>query len=213
MPVPANPKIYHIVHVDRLPSIIADGFLWSDAEATRRGAPGTTIGMDKIKRRRLNELQLESHAGLHVGECAPFYFCPRSVMLHRIHMGNDSELAYQGGQGPIVHLQADLRQAVAWADSKGRRWAFTASSAASYRFKDYCDLSQLDKVDWNVVGARFWQGFRDAKQAEFLMERSFPWELVEFIGVLSPEIRDRVRAAMLGAGHQPVAAIMPGWYY
>jgi hypothetical protein len=31
MPVPAQPKIYHIVHVDRLPSIVADGFLWSDA--------------------------------------------------------------------------------------------------------------------------------------------------------------------------------------
>lgn len=213
MPVPDNPKIYHIVHVDRLPSIIADGFIWSHAEAIRRAAPGTTIGMDRIKQRRLNELTLGSHAGLHVGECVPFYFCPRSVMLHRIHLGNDPELAYQDGQGPIVHLQCDLRQSVAWADSEGRRWAFTASSAASYRFKDYCDLAQLDKVDWSVVEARVWRGFRDAKQAEFLLEHSFPWELVESIGVRSPEIRDRVRAAMQGAEHQPVAEITPAWYY
>ena len=212
MPVPANPKLYHIVHIDRLSSIIADGFLWSDAEATRRGAPGTTIGMDSIKRRRLNELTLGSHAGLHVGECVPFYFCPRSVMLYVIHKGSQ-DLAYGGGQGPIVHLQADLRQAVAWADSNSRRWAFTTSNAASYRFRDYCDLSQLDKIDWGAVGARYWQGCRDAKQAEFLTERSFPWEIIEFIGVRSPEIRDRVRVAMQGAGHQPVAAIMPGWYY
>lgn len=28
MTVPAQPKIYHIVHVDRLPSIVADGCLW-----------------------------------------------------------------------------------------------------------------------------------------------------------------------------------------
>ncbi|MEO0854872.1 MAG: DarT ssDNA thymidine ADP-ribosyltransferase family protein [Cyanobacteria bacterium J06648_11] len=31
MTVPAQPKIYHIVHVDRLPSIIADEHLWCDS--------------------------------------------------------------------------------------------------------------------------------------------------------------------------------------
>lgn len=212
MPVPANPKIYHITPVDRLPSIIADGFIWSDAEATRRNAPGTEIGMDSIKQRRLKN-PLRAHPGLHVGECVPFYFCPRSVMLFVISKQNHPALTYRGGQGPIVHLQADLREAVAWADSQGRRWAFTTSNAASYAVEDYCDLSQLDKVDWSAVEAQFWSDCQDEKQAEFLMERSFPWELIERIGVLSPEVRDRVRAAMQGAGHQPVAEITPHWYY
>ena len=156
MPVPANPKIYHIVHVDRLPSIVADGFIRSDAESGRRGAPGTTIGIDEIKRRRLNELTLgNSHPDLHVGECAPFYFCPRSVMLYVIHRANHRELTYQGGQEPVVHLQTDLRQAVAWANAERRRWAFTTSSAASYHFEDYCDLAHLDKVDWNADYAAY----------------------------------------------------------
>jgi hypothetical protein len=43
--VPPQPKIYHIAHVDRLPSIVADGFLWCDAEVVRRAPAGTTIGM------------------------------------------------------------------------------------------------------------------------------------------------------------------------
>lgn len=68
MPIPDDPKIYHIVHIDRLPSIIADGFIWSDAEAGRRGAPGTTIGMGAIKQQRLNKA-LNVHPGLRVGEC------------------------------------------------------------------------------------------------------------------------------------------------
>lgn len=38
MPPPAAPKIYHIVHVDRLPSIIAEGGLLCDAEIVRRTA-------------------------------------------------------------------------------------------------------------------------------------------------------------------------------
>jgi hypothetical protein len=47
---PAQPKIYHIAHVDRLPSIIGDGGLWSDAVMIQRPGLGTTIGMSGIKR-------------------------------------------------------------------------------------------------------------------------------------------------------------------
>ena len=49
---PDTPKIYHILHRDRLESVIKDGFLFSDAEMLRRGKTGTTIGMEKIKKRR-----------------------------------------------------------------------------------------------------------------------------------------------------------------
>ena len=45
MTVPVQPKIYHIVHVDRLPSIVADSNLWCDALITKRASAGTTIGM------------------------------------------------------------------------------------------------------------------------------------------------------------------------
>src|SRR5690242_3242018 len=95
--VPPQPKIYHIAHMDRLPSIVADGFLWCDAEIMRRSPPGTTIGMNSIKQRRLNELRLTSHPDLHVGDCVPFYFCPRSVMLYLIYQGNHPEMNYRGG--------------------------------------------------------------------------------------------------------------------
>ena len=111
MIVPPNPKIYHIVHVDRLPSIIEDDQLWCDAEMVQRGETGTAIGMDKIKQRRLTKT-LNSHTNLYVGDCVPFYFCPRSVMLYVIYRANHSQLSYRGGQGPIVHLEADLRQTV-----------------------------------------------------------------------------------------------------
>ena len=35
-----------------------------------------------------------------VGEYVPFNFCPRSVMLYILHMGNAEGLTYHGGQGP-----------------------------------------------------------------------------------------------------------------
>lgn len=122
MPVPADPKIYHIVHMDRLPSIIAKGGLLSDAEVTRRPATGTTIGMSTIKQRRMTELQFASHPGLFVGSCVPFYFCARSIMLYLIHQANHPDLAYRGGQSPILHLEADLKQSVAWANQQRLRY-------------------------------------------------------------------------------------------
>ena len=96
---PAHPKIYHIVHVDRLASIVADGCLLCDAEIARREPVGTTIGMNHIKQRRLTELSLQSYPDLYVGACVPFYFCPRSVMLYVINQANDEQLSYRGGQG------------------------------------------------------------------------------------------------------------------
>lgn len=217
MPPPAAPKIYHIVHVDRLPSIIAEGGLLCDAEIVRRQAAGqamgTTIGMSDIKQRRLTRLMLDSHPGLFVGQCVPFYFCPRSIMLYLIHRANHEELTYRGGQGPIVHLEADLADTVAWADGNALRWAFTLSNAGAFYFEDRAELAQLGEIDWDAVQARDWRGKKEGKQAEFLVEQSFPWGLVSRIGVGSQQVYGQVRAALQAAGHKPHVEIKPDWYY
>ncbi|MEI6309101.1 MAG: DUF4433 domain-containing protein [bacterium] len=213
MPMPVEPKIYHIVHIDRLPSIVVDGRLWCDAEIASRSSPGTAIGMHGIKERRLTELTLASHPELHVGDCVPFYFCPRSIMLFLIHQANHPELVYRGGQGPIIHLEADLRQTVAWAEAQSQRWSFTLSNAGAYYFEDRCDLAQLGEIDWNAVQAHNWQQCKEGKQAEFLIERQFPWELVSRIGVLSSQVYSRVTEALHTTTHKPRIEVRPEWYY
>ncbi|MGH9542225.1 MAG: type II toxin-antitoxin system toxin DNA ADP-ribosyl transferase DarT [Terriglobales bacterium] len=210
--VPHHPKLFHIVHVDRLPSIIADDFLWCDAKIGGGQPPGPTIGMGHIKQRRLAR-DLDSRPGLRVGDCVPFYFCPRSVMLYVISRGNHPDLAYTGGQEPIVHLEADLHDAVEWAESNGRGWAFTLSNAGSSMFEDRCDLAQLGQIDWHAVQARDWRRCREYKQAEFLVEQSFPWRLVERVGVLSLPMGTRVGAILSASGHQPVVEVRADWYY
>ena len=42
-------KIFHIVHIDRLSSIINNGWLFCDAFMQNFTTQGTTIGMTKIK--------------------------------------------------------------------------------------------------------------------------------------------------------------------
>ena len=218
MTVPTHPKIYHIAHVDRLPSIIEEGFLWCDAEIGRRPRPGTTISISRIKERRLNK-ELDSLPNLHVGDCVPFYFCPRSIMLYLIHQANHTELAYQGGQNPVIHMEFDLHTVVDWADTNNQRWIFTTSSAASGYFEDYSDLAKLDKIDWDAVSARKWSGVgvpdavKEGKQAEFLVEKSIAWELAECVGVCA-DLTYRQAANMLAkSAHKPRLEKQPDWYY
>jgi len=115
-------KIYHIVHADRLPSILADSGLFCDTEIIRTQRPGTNIGLDN-------------------------------------------------------------------------------------------DLRDLDKINWSAVDARSWVNRKDDKQAEFLLERCFPWSLVGEIGVCSTRIKEWVSAALLNAKHAPIVRTVPEWYY
>jgi hypothetical protein len=215
---PAHPKIYHIVHVDRLASIVEDGRLWCDAKIVKEAKPGTTIGMGSIKKRRL-ELELSSRPGLHVGDCVPFYFCPRSIMLYIIHRANAAELVYRGGQRPIVHLECDLNEAIEWAEENDRRWAFTTSNAGAYYFEDRAEQKCFGEVDWDAVRTDQWSGngvsrsVKEGKQAEFLVEGSFPWMLVRRIGVISKEVGLQVSDNITGRKNRPVIELRRDWYY
>lgn len=135
-------------------------------------------------------------------------------MLYVIHRGNHPDLSYEGGQENIIHLQADLYESVAWADNNRRRWAFTKRNAAAALRDDRCDLNDLDIIEWEAVQSRQWSGApREYKQAEFLMEGSFPFSLVEYIGVYSSEVRNRMVKLLHEVDTKPPVEIRSDWYY
>lgn len=213
--IPENPKIYHITHWQNLTKIIESGALWSDAERIARDLDCEIVGMSNIKRRRLESLAVKCYPDTKVGEYVPFYFCPRSIMLYILHMGNHPELSYHGGQGPIVHLVSDLGATVAWAERVGRRWAFSDRNAGTTYANFFARLDDLHRVSWAAVRATDFRDalVKDGKQAEFLVYQSFPWELVEKIGVLNQDIAARVGAIVRKAQHTPPVSIEGAWYY
>lgn len=214
MSAPAKPKLYHILHVDRLPSVLASGGLLPDTQMNGRDGHGTVIGMPGLKAHRLTR-PVEGHDGLTVGGCVPFYFCSRSLMLFVIHKANHASLAYRGGQRPIVHLEADMRAVVDWANAQNRRWAFTLGNASANYAEFRTNLIQIREVNWDaVMGTDFrTPAASDAKQAEFLLEGGFPWGLVERIGVIDNVVAAQVADAIHGAAHRPQVEIKRGWYY
>jgi hypothetical protein len=191
--------------------IIPDGYLDK--------CSSVAVGITGIKQRRLTQNFLASRPGLKVGDCVPFYFCPRSIMLYLIHQANHPELDYRGGQEPVIHLEFDLRAGVEWAEALSRQWAFTLSNAGSSYFEDRADLARLGEINWLAVATDQWSGpgvdrsIKEGKQAEFLVEESFPWALVERIGVRSRAVYQRVATLMTGNPHRPRLEILPHWYY
>ncbi|CAH1072449.1 type II toxin-antitoxin system toxin DNA ADP-ribosyl transferase DarT [Candidatus Nitrotoga sp. 1052] len=214
MTAPAQPKLYHITHVDNLPAILVAGGLCSDAAMIARGGPTASIGMSTIKQRRLG-LPVKCHPGDHVGDYVPFYFCPRSIMLYLIYCANHPDMTYKGGQAPILHLEANLHEVVQWGIQQGRRWAFTLSNAGAFYTEFRNDLGQLNEVDWAAVAA---PDFRDAqvkegKQAEFLLQEFFPWHLVRRIGVFDATVYGKVTNATQNAAHRPAVEVRREWYF
>lgn len=213
--VPSSPKIYHITHVNNLTGIVAHMGLVSDANRITSGLTCLLVGMSTIKQRRLNEIGVSCHLGTTVGQYVPFYFCPRSIMLYILHMRNNPEVSYQGGQQPIIHLQADFNSVISWADANGVRWAFSDRNAGAYLTTFYNHPADLSQINWSAVTSLDFRDprIKEGKQAEFLMFDFFPWTLIEKIGTINNTIATRVQTALTSSGHQPVIAVEPGWYF
>lgn len=213
--VPSHPKIYHITHLRNVPQIVQAGKLWSDATRIELGLNCDVVGMSHIKKRRLEEIKVDCHAGTRVGDYVPFYFCPRSIMLYILHMGNHPDLNYAEGQQPIVHLRADLNAVVEWAEAKGRRWAFSDRNAGTYIAQFFNRPEQLGEVNWAAVASTDFRDMviKEGKQAEFLVHQSFPWRLVERVGVCDERTATTIREAIADADHRPSVAVEPSWYF
>lgn len=212
---PAHPKIYHITHVRNLSQIVEAGVLWSDAKRIEMQLDCDVVGMSHIKHRRLTEIEVSCHPGTFVGHYVPFYFCPRSIMLFILHRGNHPDLNYIEGQRPIVHLEADLRRVAEWADSEGRDWAFSLQNAGAYYARFHTGLDDLRRVKWSAVRATDFRdsAIKEAKQAEFLVNERFPWDLVDTIGVRNESVRQQVVDAIEHAEHRPDVTVKTDWYY
>ena len=213
--IPPNPKIYHITHIDNLGSIVAKSGLVSDAHRIASNLTCSLVGMSTIKQRRLDEIEVACHPGTKVGQYVPFYFCPRSLMLYILHMGNHPDVTYRGGQQPIIHLQADFHATIQWANENSIPWAFSNGNAGAYLTTFHNHPAQLNALDWNAINTN---DFRDAtvkegKQAEFLMFDVFPWTLIEKIGTIDSSVATKVNEALVNIDYHPPIAIEPRWYF
>ncbi len=211
-PIRRRQSIYHITHIDNLPSILASGCLWCECAAAQMRLSTVRIGYSHLKNKRMDK-RVPQFAGHVVGDYVPFYFAPRSPMLYTINRGNVE--GYDGGQVPILHLVSSVEAATASCGS----WLFTDGNATSAATAFYDKLADLDTIDWDVMDKVYWNNTAEdpdrerRRQAEFLVHHSFPWTLVQEVGVISEAMVERVHKSLAGQSHRPAIVVRRDWYY
>lgn len=198
-------KVSHITHINNLKGILLEGCLWSDAKRIELGLDNKNIGYSHIKERRLQH-NVNVAAGGTIGEYVPFNFCPRSVMLYVIHQGHDD---FNGGQNEIVHLISDTKTVI----TSNPNCFFTDIHADLAFAEQIDDFSRLDELDFKKIHAKYWQQFKEEKQAEFLAHEAVSWNCIRQIGVKTPELADKVEQIIANSQHQPDVLVKPEWYY
>ena len=200
--------IYHITHVNNLRRVVAEKGLHCDRSAQEMKS--VNIGHRHIKTRRLNRPVPLGPKGT-VGEYVPFYFAPRSPMLYVISRGGVE--GYAEGQVPVVYLCSTVEGV----NKAGLRWVFTEGHADMGYTDFFDDLKDLDKVDWPLMQETYWNDTNDdpdrkrRRQAEFLVHKFLPWNMVSQIGVYDRSIAERVSELL--KGDKPEIRIQRDWYY
>lgn len=212
--VPQPTRIYRMVHVDSLPTVLARGALHAPTCTPNDGLPYRTIHNTQVQAsRRVKPVPCGPCGTVH--DYVAFYFGPLSVMLLNLKTGRVT--GYDEGQAPLIYL-VSTAQAVAAA---GRRYVFSDGHGLAGFTQWFDDLEHLSAVDWNLVGARYWADTPEdndrqrRKQAEFLVWQSLDWDLVGGVGVLNATMKDRVEAMLRQHPHrkQVRVTVARGLYY
>lgn len=199
-------KVAHITHIDNLVSILVQGCLWSDKKRIELGLHNQNIGYNHIKQRRLIR-PVNVAAGGTIGQYVPFNFCPRSVMLFVIHKGH---LDFQGGQERVLHLISDIDKI----RLSNENCFFTDIHADLDYAEQIDDFDRISELDINrIINEKYWQDFKEEKQAEFLAFESVQWSTITQIGVKTQQVADEVNALLQTAEHKPEVIVRPEWYY
>lgn len=210
-----NPThIFHITHIKNLITIINSGGLNAWSTMNLNNMHYTNIAHQTIQdQRATTHVVIPPYGTLH--DYVPFYFAPLSPMLYSIYRGNVS--GYSDGQSYIIYLVSSA-QIVA---SHGLPYIFTDGHGIMFYTNFYNNLNDLDNVDWEIMRAKYWADTEDdldrkrRRQAEFLVHRFFPWQLINQIVVINNKMASMVKSTLDSYinTHKPPIYVKPQWYY
>lgn len=204
--------IYHITHINNLPAIIQRGALCCQTTTDHEQLSHVVIGDQGLKDRRSRRHVPIGPGGV-LSDYAPWYFAPRSPMLFVINKRHVP--GYNGGQNPIVHLVTSAERV----RDAGIPFVFTDGHAYVQFSEFYIDLSDLNKVDFQLMREKYWndtQADNDRERrrsAEFLIHHEAPWPLIGAIGVISQAVADEVAKLLPAHETTPPIIVRPDWYY
>jgi len=212
MPMPRPTPIYRLIHIDNLAVILDCGGMHAPNHPPEVACDYRAIhnvDIQKIRRQR----PIACGPGGTVHDYVAFYFGPRSPMLLQLHTGRVE--GYDEGQEPLIYAVSTVETIV---DAQ-LEFVFSDGHGIAAFTQWFDDLHDLDKVDWDMAYADYWADTVDdmdrqrRKQAEFLVHRFCPWEVVNRIGVLNEAVKERVERILNRKNFSMPVEVRWQWYY
>lgn len=212
--VPNPTSLYRIIHIDNLPQLLARGTLHAPNFTPEDGLVYRPIHNVAVQTNRHQKI-IPCGPGGTLHDYLPFYFGPLSVMLLNLKTGRVD--GYTEGQEPLIYLVTSVQHV----HQNNDRFVFSDGHGLANYTSWYDDLADLDKVDWDIVNARYWSDTwadgdrKRRKQAEFLIWKNLSWSMIVRIGVLNVAMEQRVRHILstFPQCNVPRVAVRPDLYY
>ena len=215
MTVPPVPTpLLRLIHIDNLAVVLQRGGMHAPNHTPADGLTYRPIHDVSVQQSRsVKTVPLGAGGSIH--DYVPFYFGYRSVMLLKLKTGQVQ--GYTDGQRPLIYLVTSAQRvhqsAIPFVFADGHGLAAFSSW--------YDDLAQLDQVPWDVVNLQYWNDTtrepdrQRRKQAEFLVHRLCPWDLVEEIAVYDEAVKVQVESVLTASGQPPYPSVQVrrNWYY
>ncbi len=214
MGIPYPTPIYRIIHISNL-----EIYLKNKGLHAPNYNPGNELKYKPIhspaiqQKRKKTAIKCGPKGVMH--DYVPFYFGTRTPMLYLIHKGKVE--SYSEGQEQIIYLVSNVQLI----EKKGLQFVFSDGHGISRVTEWYDQLSDLNKIDWKMVQERYWKETDEdpdrkrRKQAEFLVYKFCPWDLILEIGVINEKVKKTVTDILnlYSKCHHPIVNIHPEWYY
>ncbi len=212
MVIPNTVPVYRILHINNLETCLIRGGMHAPNSVPNDRLVYQTIHNADIQNvRKTRYIPCGKDGTIH--DYVPFYFCNRSPMLLNLFSGRVP--GYEDGQDPIIYAVTDIGTV----QHAGLDFVFSDGHGIAAYTSWYDDLSKLDKIDWNVIGARYWActeadpDRQCRKQAEFLIHKFCPWSIVTEVGVFNNEVKAQVQAILNRYGKTTLVNVRRQWYY
>lgn len=205
----AKALIWRIVHRDNLPWILENGLHCGNGHT--RSSNWVSIGSQELIDKRSRHAVPLPPGGC-LNDYVPFYFTPFSVMLKNVHSGRGVP---RRDNDEILILVSSLHHVA----KQGLSFLFTDSHAYYQWANFYCDLADLDKIDWGLLQRRDFRRDPDdpAKferyQAEALIHRHCPAAGLLGIVCYTASLQHAIAKQVLSRGLDLKVHARPGWYF
>ena len=208
---PERARIFRIVHISNVPSILDHGGLQCQNSADL--VPNyINIGNDSLIDKRTRRYVPIAPGGP-LSVYVPFYFTPFSIMMYNIKTGYGG--ITRRDNIDIVMFVSSMHRL----NELGVPFVFTNQHAYAVDTEFYNDLQHLGEIDWPLLQSRDFKtddndpGKQLRYQAEALVHKYVPLEAILGIACVNDVIRKNLECSLEERGIELRVRSTPTWYF